>query len=470
MIPRSLRARLLLITAALLVVGLLVSDAVVTSALRTRLVDRVDHQLVPITLVLARLEPGVVNLDGAATVVRALDLISAVSVAYVGADGSVAHVDSTGAPPPRFDGSLLGAPPGEAFTLGGSWRAVVAPRPGGGVVVVAASLSTIDATIRQLRLVCLVTGLIVVALLTGVGWIAIRAGLRPLRTIEDSAAAIAGGDLTHRIPEAGPPGTEVARLTLVLNTMLTQIERAFAARAESEARMRRFVADVSHELRTPLSGIKGSAELHLMRGGADETVRRIDREAGRLAALVEDLLLLARLDEPAAGPVLEPAPMDLRTLAADARHDLLALDAARPVSLTGLSDADPPGAALVLGDEARLRQVVSNLVGNVHAHTPADAPVRIGVGRLGDEAVLDLADTGPGVADDDAERVFDRFHRADDSRTRAAPGRRGSPAGAGLGLAIVQSLVVAHGGRVEVRPTPGGGATFRIALPWLADG
>ncbi|GAA0252731.1 HAMP domain-containing sensor histidine kinase [Cryptosporangium japonicum] len=519
MIPRSLRSRLLLTTVVLLVVGLLVSDAVVTSALRRHLVDRVDHQLVPITLVMSRLDPGAVRLDGGVPLARALDLINAVSVAYLDADGRVTHVESTGSSPPRFDASLAGRPTGTAFTLDGSWRAVVAPRPGGGVVVVAASLSTIDATIGRLRLVCLLTGLLVVALLTGVGWLAIRAGLRPLRTIENSAAAIAGGDLTHRIPDAGPPGTEVARLTFVLNTMLTQIERAFAARADSEARMRRFVADVSHELRTPLFGIKGSAELHLMRGGADETMRRIDREAGRLAALVEDLLLLARLDEPAAGPLLEPAPMDLRTLAADARHDLLALDRDRPVSLTGPGASEPPGPALVLGDEARLRQVVSNLVGNVHAHTPAEAAVRIGVGRLGDEAIIELADSGPGVPGDDVERVFDRFHRGDRSRTRevaigadfgsarsgpadsgpadsgpadsgpadsgpadsgpadsgpvegdwSEAGRGGSRVGAGLGLAIVRSLVVAHGGRVEVRPTPGGGATFRIALPWLTE-
>ncbi|MFG1922621.1 ATP-binding protein [Cryptosporangium sp. NPDC048952] len=456
MIPRSLRGRLLLISAMLLIAGLVVSDAVVTTALRGYLVDRVDHQLQPIALVMARIEPSLVPVERAVGS-DSLDLISALAVVYLDADGSVVRSASMGPAPPEVSPSL---PRGRAISLDGDWRAVVEARSSGGVVVVAAPLTPINATIDQLRLWCLVTGMIVVALLTGVGWVAIRAGLRPLRTIEHSAAAIAGGDLTHRIPDAGPPGTEVARLTFVLNTMLTQIERAFAARAESEARMRRFVADVSHELRTPLFGIKGSAELHLMRGGSDETIQRIDREAGRLAALVEDLLLLARLDESAAGPLLELAPMDLRTLAVDARHDLRSLDAGRPVELSGVGGEGAPGAALVLGDEARLRQVVSNLVGNVHAHTPVDAPVRVGVGRVGDSAVLEVADTGPGLSAEEAGRVFERFHRGDHSR---------SGPGAGLGLAIVRSLVVAHGGQVEVVATPGGGATFRVVLPWNSD-
>ncbi|MFC7531611.1 ATP-binding protein [Actinoplanes sp. GCM10030250] len=478
MIPHSLRARLLAITVVLLIAGIAVSDAVVTAALRRHLIDRVDRQLQPISQVMARIDPSVLDRATAASgqsLTSALDLISAIAVAYLDDGGTVvrtAHSGVAGAEP-RFAAELVRAEPGTALlvegTGGSQWRAVVVPRSGGdGVVVVAASLDAIDATISRLRLLCAVTGLVVVALLAAVGWVAIRAGLRPLRAIEETATAIAGGDLAHRIAHAGPPNTEVARLTAVLNGMLAQIERSFAARAASEERMRRFVADVSHELRTPLSGIKGSAELHLMGGAPSQddvrrTMRRIDTEADRLTALVEDLLLLARLDEPAAGPVLDMAPMDLRTLAADARHDLLSLDRDRPIRLTGLSGTAAPGEALVLGDEARLRQVVVNLVGNVHAHTPATAPVRIGVGRAGDEAVLEIADSGPGLSGEAAERVFERFYRADGSRAR------GSGPGAGLGLAIVRSLVTAHGGRVEVVPTPGGGATFRLCLPWSAD-
>jgi two-component system OmpR family sensor kinase len=467
--PRSLRARLLVITVALLVSGIVVSDAVVTAALRRHLVTRLDRQLQPMAQVMARIDPSF--LDRVATM-RPQGLVNEIEVAYLDGSGNVVSATEDG-PAPRLSADLARAAPGTPIEIDGvdgpDWRVLVAPRPGsGGVVVVAASLGAVDATITQLRLLCLVTGLIVVSVLTGLGWVAIRLGLRPLRTIEKTATAIAGGDLAHRIPQPGPPDTEVARLTEVLNRMLAQIERSFTARAASEERMRRFVADVSHELRTPLSGIKGSAELHLMGGAASpeevrRAMRRIDTEAGRLAALVEDLLLLARLDEPAAGTVLDPAPMDLRTLAADARHDLLALDPERPVRLTGPDDGAPPAPALVLGDEARLRQVVVNLVGNVHAHTPPDAAVRIGVGRRGDDAVLEIADSGPGLSEPQAERVFERFYRADGSR------RRGATSGAGLGLAIVRSLVTAHGGRVEVGPTPGGGATFRLVLPWLPD-
>ncbi|MEU4425431.1 HAMP domain-containing sensor histidine kinase [Actinoplanes sp. NPDC024001] len=531
----SLRARLLLITAVLLVAGIVVSDAVVTAALRRHLVERVDRQLHQFAQVLSKIDPNLLDVavnSRTRNLTSGLDLISTLAVTYRDAGGAVVRRAQSG-PSPQFDVSAVPAQAGAPLTVGG-WRAVVAPRDDGGSVVVAASLSAIDAIVGQVRLVCLITGLVVVAVLTGVGWLAIRAGLRPLRTIEETATAIAGGNLAQRIPQTGPPHTEVARLAAVLNGMLTQIEGAFTARAESEGRMRRFVADVSHELRTPLFGIKGSAELYLMRGAAaavapgataepgataapgaaaepggsrpvaaplagaspagalpgdvpsagvssggvlpggvlpggvslgdvEHTMRRIDTEAGRLAALVEDLLLLARLDEPAAGSVLDLAPMDLRTLAADARHDLLALDPGRPVRLTGPAtgeDVPPaPGPALVLGDEARLRQVVVNLVGNVHAHTPPDTAVRIGVGLAGEEAVLEIADSGPGLSGEHAERAFERFYRADGSRTRAAA------SGAGLGLAIVRSLVTAHGGRVEVGPTPGGGATFRIHLP-----
>jgi two-component system OmpR family sensor kinase len=468
----SLRARLLLITAVLLVAGIVVSDAVVTAALRRHLVDRVDRQVRQFSQVMSRIDPNVLDVAVNARtrdLTSGLDLISTLAVVYLDSGGAVERSAQSGADEtaPRFEESLGRAESGVPLTIDG-WRAVVVPRSGSaGSVVVAASLSAIDGIVARVRLVCVITGLVVVTVLTGAGWLAIRAGLRPLRAIEQTATAIAAGNLAHRIPDAGPPNTEVARLTRVLNGMLAQIDGAFAARAESEARMRRFVADVSHELRTPLFGIKGSAELQLMRGTAgagdvEHTMRRIDTEAGRLAALVEDLLLLARLDEPAAGTVLDPAPMDLRTLAADARHDLLALDPGRPVRLTGPDDGSAPAPALVLGDEARLRQVVVNLVGNVHTHTPPDAAVRIGVGRAGGEAVFEVADSGPGLSGPEAERVFERFYRADDSRTR------GPASGAGLGLAIVRSLVAAHGGRVEVLPTPGGGVTFRVHLPWLS--
>jgi two-component system OmpR family sensor kinase len=244
--------------------------------------------------------------------------------------------------------------------------------------------------------------------------------------------------------------------------MLAQIESAVAARTRSEERLRRFVADASHELRTPLAGINGFAQLYRM-GGTEIGVAmdRIERESSRLTALVDDLLLLAQLDE--RGLELQRQPMDLRTLAADGMHDLRALDPTRPVALTGLGANAEPAPAPVLGDEARLRQVVSNLVGNAIAHTPAGTPVRIGVGTRDGQAVLELSDEGPGLPSDQARQVFERFYRADTSRAREDLGDRGG--GAGLGLAIVWSLVTAHDGAVEVDTAPGAGATFRITFP-----
>jgi two-component system OmpR family sensor kinase len=229
--------------------------------------------------------------------------------------------------------------------------------------------------------------------------------------------------------------------------------------------MRTFVSDASHELRTPLFVIKGSAQLYRMgglteRADVDEAMHRIDREATRLTALTENLLLLAQLDDAPEGH-LERAPMDLRTLATDAGHDLRALDPSRPVDLTGPGGIGPPGPAPVHADEDRLRQIIANLVGNAAAHTPAGTPVRIGVGTADGRAVLEVADEGPGMTADHAGRVFDRFYRTDRSRTRSGG------ANAGLGLAIARSLARAHDGDVELETALGDGACFRLTLPLL---
>nr|WSW65037.1 HAMP domain-containing histidine kinase [Streptomyces sp. NBC_00995] len=317
----------------------------------------------------------------------------------------------------------------------------------------------------------LVIDSLVLVLLGVIAWFAVRAGLRPLRRIETTAAAIAGGELSSRVPQPTTTRTELGRLSAALNGMLERIETGDATRAATNERMRTFIADASHELRTPLFGIKGFTELYRMGGmpqreDVDAAMSRIEREAARLVRIVEDLLLLARLDEQATAEARLPlhlAPMDLRTLAADALHDLRALAPERPVTLTG-PNGGPPSGAPVLGDEARLRQVTSNLVGNAIAHTPPGTPVRIGVGTLDGQAVLELSDEGPGMTTEQAAHVFDRFYRADTARTRTRTG------GAGLGLSIVRSLVSAHHGRVEVGTAPGQGATFRILLPLHTDG
>jgi len=346
----------------------------------------------------------------------------------------------------------------------GTWRAVsvVAALPGRQLsytyAQVALPVSTIDAAVAWFRLFILLTGSVLIALVSALGWFAIRRSFRPLVEMEETAAAIAAGDLSRRIPER-PASTEVGRLTRSLNGMLTQIESAFRSREASEARTRRFAADASHELRTPLVSIRGFAEL--FRQGAvppDEvprTMRRIEDEAKRMGSLVEDLLLLARLDEQRPG---RHDPVDLAVLAGDAVHDAKGLDAARRVTLVGL-DGHGPVPAVVVGDEDRLRQVVANLVANAVRHTPAGTPIEVAVGRDGAGALLEVRDHGAGLAPEQAQRVFERFYRVDASR------RRDTGGGSGLGLSIVAAVVAAHAGRVEVLPTPGGGATFRVSLP-----
>ncbi|MFI7029151.1 ATP-binding protein [Microbispora rosea] len=484
----SLRGRLLLTTMALLAAGLTVSGAVAVATLRAHLIGRVDQQLTAMAAVLSRIPARLTALPSdrlstqSLTAVPGMDLIDQVYVAYLSADGGVEQQSDRwlrdgprdrGPALPRLDTTAVGRLGGRPFDATGSdgrWRVVAvpghapatgsAPATSRGSVVVAASLGGVRSTVGRLTMVCAATSAALLTSLAVIGWFAVRRGLRPLGKIEETAAAVAGGDLSRRVPALAAPRTEVGRLAAALNVMLGQLEAAFAARERAQARMRRFVADVSHELRTPLFGIKGFAELHRM-GGLPEAglaLDRIESEAGRLVRLVEDLLLLARLDESDKALPMDLAPMDLRTLAADAHNDLRALDPGREVTLTG-PDGGPPGEAPVLGDEARLRQVVSNLVGNAVAHTPPGTPVRIGVGTAGDDGVLVIADEGPGMPAEEAARVFDRFYRVDGSRSRSGAG------GAGLGLAIVRSIVTAHGGRVELRTRPGAGAAFRVVLP-----
>ncbi|GAB2935953.1 ATP-binding protein [Nonomuraea fastidiosa] len=470
----SLRARLLAITVLLLVAGLALIGSVFVRQLETQLMARTDAQLTPMGTAMSMVPPELASalgsrLGGAGTVFTGLDLATQGYAAYLAPDGRVlrAYGGAAGIAWPRLDTAGIAQRDGRPFTVrdadGTEWRAVALPARRASAefaytgVVAAVSLDGLRSTVDRMRAVCLVAGAILLAVLALAGGLAIRAGLAPLRRVEETAAAIAGGDLSRRVPEPGPPTTEVGRLARSLNTMLAQIEQGVAAKVDSEARMRRFVADVSHELRTPLFGIKGFSELYRMGGiEAATALARIESESGRLAKLVNDLLLLAGIEEDD-GPGLELTPMDLRTLAADARHDLTALDPTRPIAFTGPSGG-PAATAPVLGDEARLRQVVSNLVGNAVTHTPAGTPVRIGVGTEGGDSVLIIEDQGPGLAPEEAARVFDRFYRADASRARAT-------GGAGLGLAIVRSIVAAHGGRVDLRTAPGQGAAFTIRLP-----
>jgi two-component system OmpR family sensor kinase len=272
----------------------------------------------------------------------------------------------------------------------------------------------------------------------------------------ETAGAIAAGDLTRRV-EPADDRTEVGRLGLALNAMLTQIESAFEERRASEDRLRRFVADASHELRTPLTSIRGYAEL-FRRGAADrpedlsKAMGRIEAEAARMGILVEDLLLLARVDE---SRPLERERLDLAALAAEAVDDARIAAPERRVELAAVADV------AVIGDRVRLRQVLDNLLDNVRAHTPAEVRTAVRVSAEDDEAVLGVEDDGPGLDVDDVDRVFERFYRTDASRAR-------SSGGSGLGLSIVAAVVAAHGGTVSADRSPLGGARFRVRLPLAA--
>ena len=331
-------------------------------------------------------------------------------------------------------------------------------------VTVALPLDDVTTTVAQLGVRLIVLGLLVTAACVLLGWLAVRRAFRPLLDVEDVTAAFAAGDTSRRISDDWP-GTELGRLGGAVNGMLDEIETTLAAREASEAKMRRFVGDASHELRTPLAAVRGFAELFRMGavGTPDDVAhafRRIEDESTRMGGLVEDLLMLARMD---AQRPLQRRPVDLLVLAADAVHDARALAPDRQVALTGLDGTGEASPAPTAGDEPTLRQVVTNLMGNAIRHTPAGTPISLEVGGRtvdGQSAVvLRVVDHGLGVPPDQAQQIFERFFRADASRTRSTGG------GSGLGLAIVAAIVDAHGGRARVLPTPGGGATFEIALP-----
>jgi two-component system OmpR family sensor kinase len=351
-------------------------------------------------------------------------------------------------------------------TDGQNWRVVAVPVLNNGnsaVVVIGLPLQSVDDVLSHATLVVCGVGLLTLLLASLIASWTVSRSFRPLARVEKTAAAIAAGDLSRRV-EVENPGTEVGRLGSSLNAMLAHIETAFAARTASEGRMRRFAADASHELRTPLVTIRGFSELY--RHGAlatDEDVAtamgRIESEAKRMGAMVEDLLLLARLDEQRP---LQQKPVDLQLIAHDAVMDTQASDRTRAISLTGL-DGGTAAPAPVLGDEAKLRQVLGNLVGNALRYTPEGSPIELAVGvRTADDglphSVIEVRDHGPGISDEDTSKVFERFYRADTSRTRET-------GGSGLGLAIVAAIVGSHGGSVRVEATDGGGATLVVSLP-----
>jgi two-component system OmpR family sensor kinase len=510
----SLRTKLITSLITLVIIALVVISCVSASILRGYLLGQTDTNLKNQGLEQTAAQAVADQLNGNSCGRAGFALSNAYAVWWIPAGGTIQQVvqpdadgmttSCLGSGGPTLStvsaaASRLAADPGLTTTISGSgpgdrWRLTSyngLVNDTTGTMIIGTDVSSVYGTIQRLTGVDLIVSIVIIFVLLMVGIAVVRANLRPLVEIEETAGEIADGHLNRRVPERDPR-TEIGSLGRSLNIMLSQIETAFHAREESEAaahqseeRMRRFIADASHELRTPLTAIRGFAEYYRQRGGMaahpdrdqapaasggltpgdlDRLMQRVEKEAARMGLLVEDLLLLARLDQQRP---LARQPIDLLSLAADAVHDARLLAPARTIDLS----VQPGAAFLVVGDEPRLRQVIGNLMSNALTHTPDGTPIEVSIGsgtldpRLpgsSPAATLDVTDHGPGMTPEQAHRVFERFYRTDQARTRAT-------GGSGLGLAIVNALVAAHGGVASVRTAPDKGATFRIALPLAAE-
>lgn len=461
------------IIVVLLVASLLVTGLGTLALVRSYLMKQTDQKLVDASATLKR-----ASADGYGSATQQTQsLPSEYSITFHSADGRHAiNILPAKDDAPDLSHLTLANTRNRAehpFTVrstgdGDGWRVIALAGTLGdesGSIAVALPMHSVNGVIKQAALVILGVGLLMVLLASLIAYLSVTRAFRPLRRVEKTAAAIAAGDLSRRV-EVENPNTEIGHLSRSLNAMLAHVEASFAARTESERNMRRFVADASHELRTPLVTIRGFSELY--RHGAMETeedvrtaMGRMESEAKRMGELVEDLLMLARIDEKRP---LQLKPVDLMLLGNDAVVDAQASAPDRVVRMTGL-DGGHPQPVPVQGDEARLRQVMGNLVTNALRYTPAGSPLEIVVGVepvIDDrkDSVIEVRDHGPGISDAEASRVFERFYRADTSRTRVT-------GGSGLGLAIVAAIVAQHDGTVRLRETPGGGATMSIRLPFV---
>ena len=453
-----LRVSLVAATLVLAACGLAVSGIAVTSILRNSQIHRVDRNLVDAThgwaLAARTMSPG----RQSPTADRPPSNYYLRSISPDGHTWSVVN-DSRPEPALPANNDVGPAPRtvGSVDQSGTKWRAVSVRSPHGRLITVAYDLSDFLQTDRSLAWLQLGIGTAVLLVLGLASNAVVSQSLRPLAEVEQTAAAIAGGQLDRRVPERDSR-TEVGRLSLALNGMLAQIQTAVASSESSaelarssEERMRRFITDASHELRT-------FAELYRQGAARDMemVMSRVESESRRMGLLVDDLLLLARLD---AQRPIERNRVDLLALASDAVHDAQAIAPNREIAIDVV---DGPGIPEVLGDEARLRQVLGNLVTNALQHTPETADITVRVGTDIDDAILEVVDEGPGMSQQDAMRVFERFYRTDSSRARIS-------GGSGLGLSIVDSLVRAHGGNVTVTTALGQGCRFYVSLPRIAD-
>ena len=474
----SLRNRLILATLGLAAIAIGASDFAASNSLRTFLINQADSQLNEVVqtsmLRLDRAGIDSANQDGdgdengfrplrplgavpTTTAVTLLD-ISGNVIGRIGGEfaNSIDLNEFKKLTPEKVD-SLNELP----FTISGDdgktdIRAIARSLPSGeGTVVISVALDSVDKTVAGLRGIFILISFIVLISIAIVARSLIKLTLKPLNQIEKTAAAIAEGDLSARLPEVNSR-TEVGRLTGSLNTMLSRIEESFTIRTESENKLRRFVADASHELRTPLTAIRGFAELH--RQGAvvgeektKELVSRIEKESIRMSSLVEDLLLLARLDQ---SRELTFDAVDINHLVKEAVASAQAAGPGYEITVSSTNDE-----VFVLGDSMRIHQAIANLLANARTHTPVGTKIAVNISQGDLETKISISDNGPGLSEEDQKRVFERFFRADPSRVRV--GGEGS----GLGLAIVDAVMKAHGGRVEVNSKIGAGATFTIVFP-----
>ncbi len=468
----SLRNRLILAAVFLASLAIIASDFAANTALRSYLISQVDSQLFNISSgSLERLDRA-----GIAPQSQAQESPSPFRVVQpirgVPTSTSLTLLDREGNLIGQVGGELAGQNFGvtglkvsqvekyknKPFTIEGEGgnpdvRALALVLPTGmGSVIAANSLQEVDKTLSQLRYLFFFLGLIAIFLTALVSRWIIAISLRPLDKVEETAEAIAAGDLSARLP-AAKPDTEVGRLTTSLNAMLGQIEQSFSVKVESENKLRRFVADASHELRTPLTAIRGFAELH--RQGAvsgeektKELISRIEGESIRMSSLVEDLLLLARLDQ---ARELDFEPVDLNTLIVEVVASAKAAGPDHPIELNL-----PQQELFVLGDSRRIHQVVANLLANARTHTPLGTKINVTARQTLAEVIIEVADNGPGLSKSDQERIFERFFRADPARVRH------SGEGSGLGLSIVDAVMKAHGGYVSVKSELDKGATFTL--------
>ncbi|NLE22519.1 MAG: HAMP domain-containing histidine kinase [Actinobacteria bacterium] len=466
----SLRTRLLLAVLACVAAGLVAAGSATYLSLRSFLLERVDAQLVDARVPTARVltdgssvglpggDPGVANLppgtfgqlqDSSGTV------LNAISFTYTGEDQPTPVLPDPLPSPGVGQRRVLFSADSTAGGQAPGFRVLVEPLPAlDRVLVVAIPLAETRQTLTTLLTVEVVVSLAVLAVLAAAAWWLIKRDLRPLEDMAVTADAISAGDLSLRV-EPAEPRTEVGRLGLSLNTMLGRIEQAFAEQARTEEKLRRFLADASHELRTPLTSIRGYSEMFERAKDDPEdlelAMRRIQDESRRMGAMVEELLVLARLGE---GRSPEKLPVDLARVVDDCVNDARAAAPERDIRLERVDSVD------VLGDDHQLHQVVANLLGNAVQHTPDDSQIRVTLAASGGLARLSVADDGLGLEPAVAARVFEPFYRADESRARET-------GGAGLGLAIVAATVEAHGGAVSLDTAPGAGATFTVTLPLL---